>query len=41
MATTSVREIREWIVFERMEADDEREAYENAQRNAEPTEPIE
>lgn len=34
-------EIKEWIVFELMEADDERAAYEDAQKNVESTEPIE
>ncbi len=29
------------MIFDQIEADDEREAYENAQRNVEPTEPAE
>ncbi len=40
----SAHEIEEWIIHERMEADDERKAYEQAQedaKNVEPTEPIE
>jgi hypothetical protein len=36
--TISAREFEEWIVFERLEAEDERAAYEAAQKNAEPTE---
>jgi hypothetical protein len=35
-----LREIHEWIVFETIEAADEREAYENAGKNVEPSEPI-
>ncbi len=34
-------EIREWIAFETIEADDERRAYEDAGKNVEPSEPIE
>ncbi len=34
-------EIKEWIVFEKIEAEDERQPYEDATKNVEPSEPIE
>jgi hypothetical protein len=43
LGTVSARELEEWMIFERLEADDERAAYEAAGESAEaePTEMIE